>query len=64
MIDMNASMLKKENYMKSFWYHGRMYSEEDITNKLAEYEAIIEMLEKKVQDLEHTLHDISNIIGG
>ena len=50
--------------MKSFWYHGRMYSEEDITNKLAEYEAIIEMLEKKLQDLEHTLHDISNIIGG
>lgn len=50
--------------MKTFWYHGRMYSEEDITNKLDEYEAIIEMLEQKIQDLEHTLHNISNIIGG
>lgn len=57
-------MLKKENYMKTFWYHGRMYSEEDITNKLDEYEAIIEMLEQKIQDLEHSLHNISNIIGG
>lgn len=46
--------------MSSFWYHGRMYNEEDIEMKMNDYEAIIKALEQKIQELEEKLHDIDN----
>lgn len=46
--------------MASFWYHGRMYNEEDIEQKMNDYEAIIETLEQKIQELEEKLRYIDN----
>ena len=59
-LNIQPSFFYRRDYMASFWYHGRMYNEEDIETKMNDYEAIIKALEQKIQELEEKLRDIDN----